>query len=137
MRVLVVVALFATLAGCAASKQEVVARLGDQYTGQNVDALLVKLGPPTKTFKMSGGDTLYSWQLANQTLVRSRFKQTRGDSPVSQTGLRYCEVNAVVSKDSIVTQLNTDDTNAGHGIVGMLGANGSVCAHRLGIKHQS
>lgn len=127
MRVLIVVALFATLAGCAASKQEVVARLGDQFTGQNVDALLVKLGPPTKTFKMSSGDTLYSWQLANQT---------RGGSRFGQTALRYCEVNAVVSKDGMVTQLNTDDTNAGRGIVGTLGANGSVCAHRLGIRHQ-
>ena len=111
MRVLVVVALFATLAGCAASKQEVVARLGDQFTGQNVDALLVKLGPPTKTFKMSSGDMLYSWQLVNQTLRESRH---------NQTGLRYCEVNAVVSKDSIVTQLNTKDSNAGRGIVGMM-----------------
>lgn len=114
MRVLIVVALFATLAGCAASKQEVVARLGDQFTGQNADALLIKLGPPTKTFKMSSGDTLYSWQLVH-----------------------YCEVNAVVSKDSIVTQLNTKDSNAGRGIVGMIGARGSVCAHRLEIKHQS
>lgn len=114
MRVLIVLALFATLAGCAASKQEVVARLGDQFTGQNADALLIKLGPPTKTFKMSSGDTLYSWQLGH-----------------------YCEVNAVVSKDSIVTQLNTKDSNAGRGIVGMIGARGSVCAHRLEIKHQS
>ncbi|MGH6776884.1 MAG: hypothetical protein ACRECL_02570 [Bradyrhizobium sp.] len=134
MRVLVLVALFATLTGCAASKQEVVARLGDQFTGQNVDALLVKLGPPTKTFKMSSGDTLYSWQLANQTLEETRFDHARSGPRFNRTELRYCEVNAVVSKDNIVTQLNTDDTNAGRGIVGTLG--GSVCAHRLGIRHQ-
>ena len=121
-------ALFATSTGRAASKREVVARLGEQFTGQNVDALLIKLGPPTKTFKMSSGDMLYSWQLVNQTLRGSRH---------NQTGLRYCEVNAVVSKDSVVTQLDTDDANAGRGIVGVLGANGSVCARRLGIKHQS
>jgi hypothetical protein len=61
----------------------------------------------------------------------------RRASTRNQTGFRYCEVNAVVSKDSIVTQLNTDDSNAGRGIAGMIGAGGSVCAHRLGIKHQS
>ncbi|MGH6682101.1 MAG: hypothetical protein ACREDL_24925 [Bradyrhizobium sp.] len=132
MRILAVVALFATLTGCAASRQEVVARLGDQFTGQNVDALLIKLGPPTKTFKMSSGDTLYSWQLVEG----SRSNRTSDGPRFSRTGLRYCEVNAVVSKDSIVTQLNTDDTNAGRGIVGTLGANGSVCAHRLGIRRQ-
>jgi hypothetical protein len=35
MRILGIVALGAALAGCAASRQEVAARLGDQYVGQN------------------------------------------------------------------------------------------------------
>jgi hypothetical protein len=55
MRVLSVVALCAILGGCAASKQEVVARLGDQYIGQNVDTLIVQFGPPTSAFKMNSG----------------------------------------------------------------------------------
>jgi hypothetical protein len=118
MRVLIVVALFATLAGCAASKQEVAARLGDQFVGQDVDALLVRLGPPTKTFKMNSGETLYGWRL------------------VDRDTSHYCKVNAVVSKASIVTRLDTDDSNAGRGIVGTLGGYGSVCARHLGIKHQ-
>jgi hypothetical protein len=57
MRILGIVTLCAALAGCAASRQEVAARLGDQFVGQNVDALVVKFGPPLSTFKMNSGDT--------------------------------------------------------------------------------
>ncbi|MGF6432443.1 hypothetical protein ABIE91_007663 [Bradyrhizobium elkanii] len=39
IRLLSVAAACAVLAGCAASKQDVVARLGDQYIGQNIDRL--------------------------------------------------------------------------------------------------
>ena len=67
MRFLGIVALCAALGGCAASRQEVIARLGEQYIGQNVDALVVKFGPPASTFKMNSGDTSYIWQLGNQT----------------------------------------------------------------------
>jgi hypothetical protein len=69
MRILGVAALCAALAGCAASKQEVATRLGEQYVGQNVDALVVKFGPPASTFKMNSGDTSYIWQLGNQTNI--------------------------------------------------------------------
>ena len=54
MRILGVAALCAALGGCAASKQEVATRLGDQYVGQNVDALVVKFGPPANTFLITG-----------------------------------------------------------------------------------
>jgi hypothetical protein len=56
-------ALAATLTGCAASREEVVARLGEHYIGQNVDALVIDFGPPASTFKMNSGDTSYIWQL--------------------------------------------------------------------------
>jgi hypothetical protein len=58
MRVLRIVALGVALAGCAASRQEVAARLGDQFVGKNVDALVVQFGPPTSTFKMNSGQSL-------------------------------------------------------------------------------
>jgi hypothetical protein len=58
MRVLGIATLCAALAGCAASRQEVATRLGDQYVGQNVDALVVKFRPPASS---------YIWQLGNQT----------------------------------------------------------------------
>jgi hypothetical protein len=57
------------LAGCAASRQEVVAKLGEQYIGQNVDALVIKFGPPASRFKVNSGDTSYIWQLGNQTNI--------------------------------------------------------------------
>jgi hypothetical protein len=47
MRILGIVVLGGALAGCAASRQEVAARLGDQFVGQNVDALVLQFGPPT------------------------------------------------------------------------------------------
>jgi hypothetical protein len=67
MRILGIVALCAALAGCAASRQEVVARLGDHFIGQNVDALVIQFGPPTSTFKMNSGETAYVWQLTAVT----------------------------------------------------------------------
>jgi len=73
MRFLGVVALCATLSGCAASKQEVVARLGQEYIGQNVDTLVVRFGPPTSTFKMNSGQSSYIWQLSAVTdIARTR-----------------------------------------------------------------
>jgi hypothetical protein len=71
MRILGIVALCAALGGCVASRQEVATRLGDQYVGQNVDALVVKFGPPASTFKMNSGDTSYIWQLGNQTNINT------------------------------------------------------------------
>jgi hypothetical protein len=71
MRILGIVVLGAALAGCAASRQEVATRLGDQYVGQNVDALVIKFGPPANTFKMNSGDTSYIWQLGNQTNINA------------------------------------------------------------------
>jgi hypothetical protein len=130
MRTLVVVVISATLGGCAASKQEVAARLGDQFVGQNVDALVMKFGPPASTFKMNDGDTAYVWQLGNQTDIAT----DRGSGFAST---RYCKVNVIASKVGIVTQLNTEDSNAGAGVVGALGGWGSICANRLGMERQT
>lgn len=52
MRILGIVALCVALGGCAASREEVVSRLGGQYVGQNVDALVVKFGPPASSFAL-------------------------------------------------------------------------------------
>jgi len=132
MRNLGIVAICAALAlgGCAASRQEVISQLGDQFVGQNVDALVVQWGPPATTFKMNSGDTSYVWQLGNQTDLNT----DRGSGFAST---RFCKVNVVASKVGIVTQLNTEDSNAGGGLVGALGGYGSICANRLGIRHQS
>ncbi len=127
MHKLGVVMLCVTLGGCAASRQEVVARLGDHYIGQNVDALVVDFGPPANTFKMNSGDTSYVWQLGNQT----NFVSDEG-SGIAAT--RFCKVSVIANKAGVVTQLNTEDSNAGGGIAGAVGMYGSICANRLGIQ---
>jgi hypothetical protein len=78
--------------------------LGDQYVGQNVDALVIKFG----TFKMNSGDTSYIWQLGNQTNINS----DRG-SGIAST--QFCKVSVIGFKTGIVSQLNTEDSNAGGG----------------------
>ncbi|MDR3484546.1 MAG: hypothetical protein P4M05_06515 [Bradyrhizobium sp.] len=130
MRILGIVALCAALGGCAASRQEVAARLGDQYVGQNVDALVVKFGPPANTFKMNSGDMSYVWQLGNQTNINT----DRG-SGVAST--QFCKVSVIASPKGVVSQLNTEDSNAGGGLGGALGMYGSLCANRLGMERQS
>jgi len=130
MRILGVVALCAALGGCAASKQEVQARLGEQYIGQNVDALVVKFGPPASTFKMNSGDTSYIWQLGNQTDIIT-------DRGYGSAQTRFCKVSVIASKTGIVSQLDTEDSNVGVGLPGAIGMYGSICANRLGMARQS
>jgi len=130
MRNLGIVVLCAMLGGCAASKQEVAARLGNQYVGQNVDALVVKFGPPASTFKMNSGDTSYIWQLGNQTNIVT-------DRGVGTASTQFCKVSVIANPNGIVTQLNTEDANAGGGLYALTGALGSICANRLGIERQS
>jgi hypothetical protein len=127
MRKLVIAALCAALGGCAASREEVVARLGEHYIGQNVDQLVIDFGPPTSTFKMNSGDTSYIWQLGNQT-------NAVGGNGAAIASTRFCKVSVVASKTGIVTILNTEDSNAGGGIAGAVGMYGSICAQRLGMQ---
>jgi hypothetical protein len=127
MRITGMVALCVTLGGCAASKEQVAAQLGSQFVGQNVDALVVKFGPPANTFKMNSGDTSYIWQLGNQT----NFVANRGEGVAST---QFCKVSVIANKNGIVTQLNTEDANAGGGLYALTGALGSICANRLGIR---
>jgi hypothetical protein len=130
MRVLGVAALCVALVGCAASKQEVASRLGDQYVGQNAVALVMKFGPPASTFKMNSGDTSYIWQLGNQTNIAT-------DRGTGVATTQFCKVSVIANKSGIVTQLNTEDANAGGGLYAMTGVLGSICANRLGIERQS
>jgi hypothetical protein len=130
MRILGIVALCVALSGCAASKQEVAARLGDQFIGQNVDALVIQFGPPTSTFKMNSGQSSYVWQLTAVTDIA-------GDRGFAQAQSRFCKVSVIASPVGVVTQLDTEDSNAGAGLAGAMGAYGSICARRLGMKPQT
>ena len=121
MRGAAIVALGATLvlAACAASRQEVAARLGDQFIGQNVDALVVKFGPPTSTFKLNSGQSSYVWQLKAVTDIAV-------DRGYGQAQTRFCKVSVIASPVGIVTQLNTEDSNAAEGLYAAVGAFGSI-----------
>jgi hypothetical protein len=119
----------ALVAGCAASRQEVAARLGAEYVGQNVDALVVKFGPPTSMFKMNSGQTSYQWQLSNQTNIAV-------DQGYGHASTRYCKVSVIASPTGIVAQLDTEDSNAGSGVDAAFGVYGSICANRLGMRRQ-
>jgi hypothetical protein len=130
MRILGIVVLGAALTGCAASKQEVMARLGDHFIGKNVDTLVVDFGPPASTFKMNSGETSYIWQLGDQMNINTY----RGSGTANT---RFCKVSVIASKIGIVTQLNTEDSNAGGGLEGALGMYGSICANRLGMQRQT
>ncbi len=130
MRFIGMAVLCAALGGCAASKQEVVTRLGDQYVGQNVDALVVKFGPPTNTFKMNSGQTSYVWQLSSQTDIQT-------DRGYGTASTRFCKVSVIAAPNGTIASLDTEDSNAGTGLPGLIGAYGSICGQRLGLRPQS
>ena len=130
MRNLGIVARCAALGGSAASREEVVTRLGQQYIGQNFDVLVLRFGPPANTVKMNSRDTSYVWQLGNQTNINT-------DRGAGVASTLYCKVSVVASKTGIISQLNTEDSNAGGGFAGAIGMCGSICANRLGIERQS
>jgi hypothetical protein len=95
-------------------------RLGDQYVGQNVDALVIKFGPPASTFKMNSGDTSYIWQLGNQTNINT-------DRGAGIASTQYCKVSVVANKTGVISQLNTEDSNysASHPITNSAGTAGT------------
>ena len=130
MRTLLVLTICAVLGGCAASAPEVKARLGQEYVGKNVDALVVQWGPPTTTFKMNSGQTSYVWQLATETTVN----MDRGSGLAKNYA---CRVNVIESPAGIIEQLDTEDYKAGVGILAMVGATGSMCGERLKMKPQN
>jgi hypothetical protein len=133
MRILGIVALSAMLGACAASAPEVRARLGQEFIGKNVDALVVQWGPPTSMFKMNSGQTSYVWQLSAVTDIA--ISQGRGSAATY-----VCKVSVIASPTGIVSQLDTEDYNQGGsgliGLAGALGARGSMCGDRLGMKPQ-
>jgi hypothetical protein len=126
-----IAALCVALGGCAASSQEVVERLGARYIGQSSDTLVRDFGPPVSTFKMQSGDTSLVWQLTSITDIS-------GGDGYAQARTRVCKVSVIANQRGIVEKLDTEDSNAGTGIVPrMTGMYGSICAQRLGMKPQT
>jgi hypothetical protein len=81
-------------------------------------------------FKMNSGQSSYVWQLTAVTDINT-------DRGSGQAQTRFCKVSVIASPAGIVTQLNTEDSNAGGGLAGAVGAFGSICAQRLGMKPQT
>src|SRR5882724_1027470 len=97
------------LGGCfAASKQEVAARLGQEYIGRNVDRLVAKFGPPANTFRMNSGQTSLVWQLSAETNIAVSSDRYGG---VGSARTNYCKVTVIASPTGVVQQLDTEDAN--------------------------
>jgi hypothetical protein len=107
------------LAGCAATSAQVLNRLGGNFIGQNVDAMVTEFGPPANTFKMNSGETSYVWQLTSQTNI-----DTYKGSGTAQT--IFCKINVIASPAGIVSKISTEDASNLDGE--------SLCARRLGMK---
>jgi hypothetical protein len=119
------------LAGCAATKQEVSANIGNQFIGKNVDTLVSQFGPPSSAFRMNSGETAYVWQLTAVTDIDT-------DRGVGTAKTNYCKVNVISSPTGIVTKLTTEDSSGTGGIAGLAGIDiyGSICARHLGMRRQ-
>jgi hypothetical protein len=131
MRSFGIVALCGMLGGCAASSQEVVQRLGTQYIGQSTDMMVRDFGPPTSTYRLQSGENSMVWLLTAVTDISA-------NNGYAQASTRACKVSVIADPKGIVERLDTEDSNAGTGIVPRLtGMYGSICAQRLGMKPQT
>lgn len=132
MRILGVLAICIALGGCYASSQEVRAKLGEEYVGKSVDALVLQFGPPASQFRLSTGETSYLWQLSSHTNVDA----TRDRYGISGTATtKFCKLNVIASPNGMVTKLATEDGSTGRTeAIGSFDIHGSVCAHYMGIR---
>jgi hypothetical protein len=149
MRILVIVALSATLVGCGAPRPEMAqastSRLGDQFVGQNVTALVAQFGKPVSRKKIDNDQITYVWDLEAPTEPPdNRRTIDTGGGGLYEDGhtpgyfsddLRLCKMSVTVSREGIVTQVSTEETNGTDAPSSRtFGFNGSVCAQRLGAK---
>jgi hypothetical protein len=119
------------LAGCAATKEQVSANLGDRFLGKNVDTLVSEFGPPASAFRMNSGETAYVWQLSNLTAINT-------DQGSGTAKTYYCKVNVIASPAGAVTKLTTEDRSGTGGLLALAGVDlhGSICARHLGMPRQ-
>ncbi len=130
MRIPEIMVLCLALGGCAAPRQEVAGRRGEQFIGQNVDALVAQLGPATSSSKMKDGQNSYVWRISTRTDVRTQTGSggLYGDgntpsSAISDTA-RSCKISVIASPAGIVTQLDAEDSDDDTDAM-------SICARRL------
>ena len=147
MRILTIMAACVALCGCWTSGQEAgtANRSGDQFVGQNVDAVVARFGKPSGRKKMDNDQMTYVWEFAAADLPSNQTSYTGqaglygdGRTPGSMSDdLRFCKISVVTSPEGIVTQFNAEDSN-GTGAPSMtLGLTGSICAQRFRMKPQT
>jgi hypothetical protein len=80
---------------------------------------------------MNSGEGSYVWQLSSVTDIAVG----NGHGSAETYG---CKVSVIASPAGVVTQLTTEDYNRGGGgvvgLAGAMGAFGSMCGQRLGMK---
>ncbi len=134
MRLLGIGVLCVALGGCYATGADVRAKLGQDYVGKNVDALVMRWGPPASSFKMNSGETAYSWQLASGSSISV---SRDGPSSASGNSRTYgCKVNVVALQNGTIKSLDTEDKDSSlyYGPIPTGVQLGSVCAEQLGMK---
>jgi hypothetical protein len=136
MRWLRIAMLCVPLGGCYTTSADVRAKLGQEYVGKNVDALVVRWGPPASTFKMNSGETAYVWQLATQTSLSVYQDGQRSASGSARN--HACKVNVIALPNGTITRLDTEDRDSSiyYGPIPTGIDTGSICAERLGMTKQ-
>jgi hypothetical protein len=147
MRILAIVVICAALGGCWTSGQEAATsnRPGDQFIGQNVDAVVARFGKPTGRKKLDNDQMSYVWEL-DATPPSSDQKTHSGQGGLYGDGQtpgymsddpRFCKLSVTTSPEGIVTQFNAEDSNGTGASAMSLGFNRSICAQRLGMRPQT
>jgi hypothetical protein len=147
MRFPVIIALGAALGGCWTSGQQAATTgsPGDQFVGQNVDAVVARYGKPAGRKKLDNDQMTYVWEFPATDLPGNQRSYT-GDAGLYGDGrtpgtmsddLRSCKVSVVTSSEGIVTQFNVEESNGTGAPTMTLGLIGGVCARRLQMKSQS
>ena len=141
MRIVKIAALCAVLGGCWAPGQDIstATKPGDQFVGQNVDAVVARFGKPSGRKKMDNDQMTYVWELAAADMPRNQRSYT-GDAGLYGDGQtpgamsddpRFCKVSVVTSAEGIVTHFDAEDSNGTGAPKMSMRWGGSVCAERL------
>jgi hypothetical protein len=147
MRILAIVALCAALGGCWTSGQEAANsnRAGEQFVGQNIDAVVARFGKPLGRKKTDSDQTTYVWELLAADLPGNQKTHTGqaglygdGSTPGAMSDdPRFCKLSVTTSPEGIVTQFIAEDSNGTGAPAVSLGFNGSVCARQLAGKSRT
>jgi len=115
-------------------------RPGDQFVGQNVDAVVARFGKPAGRKKLDNDQITYFWELeaakassANQETYTGQgglYGDGRTPGYISDDP-RFCKLSVTTSPEGVVMQFNAEDSNGTGAPTITFGIGGSICAQRL------